>query len=84
MSDGQESDEEQSKFHLEIAGRPFNTGQGQTQPTSCTLFSNIMVEKNSTVTPTILYEARRDCRATPRLQIMIFLLPSLLTKEESV
>ena len=30
---------------MDIAGWPFNTGRGQTQPTSCTLFSNIMVGK---------------------------------------
>ena len=45
VSDGLESDEEQSKSRLDIAGWPLNTGRCQTQPTSCTLFSNIMVGK---------------------------------------
>ena len=38
----------------------------QTQPTSCTLFSNLMVLKTITKTHTILYAAHSDCHATPQ------------------
>ena len=56
----------------------------QTHPTSCALFSNIMVRKKSSITPNILDPARSDCHATPLQQIMISLLPPPHLKKESV
>ena len=86
VSDGLESDEQQSKLEtwLDITGSPFknfNKGQRQTQPTSFILFNFFFVWKVFGFNTFTFYVARRDCRAAPRKIIMFSQWPPLSRKK---